>query len=344
MANNLVIRALKANSKSFNLSSKKMTEVPKSVARLTHILTLYLNNNSLTSLPVELQTLRNLTELNLGNNSLDEVPSVLRYLNTLKKLYLFGNHITRLPPEVLDGLDNLTLLNLNHNHITVLPPEIKSLSNLETLSLLDNQLEELPVEIGFLKKMVEMNLTNNKLSRLPKQIYSLSQLARLYLARNNLTELPEGVIGLMKLRVLDVAGNRLSMFPVDFQLLTLNELLCEGNTFVKNKLMESVQAVEVLSLKELSARQILVEDKSRLGVVHRALSYHPGLSLLLADWGRCSLCLQPFLTTWLECVRFINLRKDMKMSRPQTVPVRVLLCSYKCFNKSGHSYYGVASV
>uniref|UniRef100_A0A8C7GUJ3 Leucine-rich repeat-containing protein 69 n=1 Tax=Oncorhynchus kisutch TaxID=8019 RepID=A0A8C7GUJ3_ONCKI len=320
MANNLVIRALKANSKSFNLSSKKMTEVPKSVSRLTNILTLHLNNNSLTSLPVELQTLRNLTELNLGNNSLEEIPCVLRYLNTLKKLYLFGNHITRLPPEVLEGFDNLTLLNLNHNYITVLPPEIKSLSNLETLSLLDNQLEELPVEIGFLKKMVEMNLTNNKLSRLPKQIYSLSQLARLYLARNNLTELPE------------------------FQLLTLNELLCEGNTFVQNKLMESVQAVEVLSLKELSARQILVEDKNRLGVVHRALSYHPGLSLLLADWGSCSLCLQPFLTTWLECVRFINLRKDMKMSRPQTVPVRVLLCSYKCFNKSGHSYYGVACV
>lgn len=63
MANNLVIRALKANSKSFNMSSKKMTEVPKSVARLTHILTLYLNNNSLTSLPVELQTLRNVSNV-----------------------------------------------------------------------------------------------------------------------------------------------------------------------------------------------------------------------------------------------------------------------------------------
>ncbi|CAB1320301.1 unnamed protein product [Coregonus sp. 'balchen'] len=310
MANNLVIRALKANSKSFNLSSKKMTDVPKSVARLTTISTLRLNNNSLTTLPVELRTLQRvsnvndgqlclglfylpasyityvfilhmllfviylhtakLTELNLGNNALEEIPSVLKYLNSLKKLYLFGNHITRLPPEVLEGLHNLTLLNLNHNHISVLPPEIKS--------LLDNQLEELPVEIGFLKKMVEINLTNNELGRLPKQIYSLSQLARLYLARNNLTELPEGVIGLMKLRVLDVAGNRLSMFPVDFQFLALNELLCEGNTFVKSKLMESVQA-------ELSARQILVEDRNRFSMVHLALSCHPGLGLLLADRG-----------------------------------------------------------
>lgn len=33
----------------------------------------------------------------------------------------------------------------------------------------------------------------------------------------------------------------------------------------------------------------------------------------------------------------------MNMRSRLTVPVRSLLCSYKCFNTEGHSYYGVAS-
>uniref|UniRef100_A0A3P8YL83 Leucine rich repeat containing 69 n=1 Tax=Esox lucius TaxID=8010 RepID=A0A3P8YL83_ESOLU len=219
-----------------------------------------------------------------------------------------------------------------------------SLCNLETLSLLDNQLVEIPVEIGFLSKMIEMNLTNNSLVRLPKQMSRLTQLARLYLARNKLTELPEGVVALTELRVLDVAGNRLSIFPVDFQYLKLTELLCEGNPFVKCKLMESVQVLEVLSLKELAARLILVEGRSRFSKVHKALVHYPELALMLSEWGRCALCLQPFLTTWLECVVFINLRKEMKVrSSHTTIPVRVLLCSYRCFNQTGHPYYAIGS-
>ena len=33
----------------------------------------------------------------------------------------------------------------------------------------------------------------------------------------------------------------------------------------------------------------------------------------------------------------------MKMKGVRTIPVRALLCSYKCLNTQGHSYYGVAT-
>ncbi|XP_053190616.1 leucine-rich repeat-containing protein 69 [Scomber japonicus] len=339
-----VIRALYAKSTSLNLSSKKIKNVPKCVSRLTNLSVLLLKNNSITALPVELISLQHLTELNLGNNALKEVPAVLGHLESLRKLYLFSNQITVVPHEVM-GLPNLEVLNLNHNQIQRLPAEIRSLSKLQHLSMLDNKLEEVPVEVCHLIKLSEINLTSNKLSRLPQELYHCKELTKLYVARNKLINLPEGIRALAKLQVLDVAGNKLSMFPIEFHLLPLKELYFEGNRFVRCVPMPSVQDVQVLTLKELVARFVLKEDRSKSSLVHGMLPYYPCLTALLANGGCCALCLGPYLTTWLECVHFVSLKKvgDMKMRNSFTIPVRALLCSYKCFNTDGHSYYGVAS-
>uniref|UniRef100_A0AAY5EJI6 Leucine rich repeat containing 69 n=1 Tax=Electrophorus electricus TaxID=8005 RepID=A0AAY5EJI6_ELEEL len=255
MANELIVRALKANAKKINLSSRNIDTLPKSFSRLTWVLALQLNNNSLASLPPELQSLRQLAELNLGNNDFEDIPAVLKRLNSLKKLYLFGNKISSLHPDILEGLPNL-------------------------------RLKEIPAELGLLKKLTEINLNNNKLTEIPQQLYNLTQLRKLHLARNNLTDLPE----------------------------------------VGCTLVSSTQLFQILHCQSM----MVTENLNKLSVVSRALS--------------CALCLQPFLTTWVECVQFINLQKDMGIKRSQNIPVRVLLCSYSCFNKSGHSYYGVAKI
>ncbi|XP_035848714.1 leucine-rich repeat-containing protein 69 isoform X1 [Sander lucioperca] len=338
-----VVRALYGQAASLNLSSKKINAVPKCVSRLPNLSVLLLNNNSISALPAELLSLQHLAELNLGNNDLKEVPAVLGHLESLKKLYLFSNQITVVPPDVIDGLRNLVVLNLNHNQIQRLPPEIKSLSRLRHLSALDNKLEEVPVELGHLTMLSEINFTSNNLSWLPQQLCQCKELTKLHVARNKLTSLPEGMGALAKLQVLDVAGNKLSMFPVEFHLLSLKELYYEGNRFVRCEPMSSVQDVEVLTLKELVARFVLREDRNRSSLVHRMLPHYPLLTALLANGSCCAVCLDPLLTTWLECVHFISLKKDMKMRSSQTIPVRALLCSYKCFNTDGHSYYGVAT-
>uniref|UniRef100_A0A671P0T3 Leucine-rich repeat-containing protein 69-like n=1 Tax=Sinocyclocheilus anshuiensis TaxID=1608454 RepID=A0A671P0T3_9TELE len=256
-------------------------------------------------------------QINLGNNVLEEIPPVLKHLSCLNKLYLYGNKISHLPPEVLEGLPNLELLNVNHNRIKVIPAEIKRLCSLKSISVTDNHLQQIPSELGLLKSLTEINFTNNKLTQIPQQLYSLPQLRKLYLARNNLTELPE------------------------FQFLTLEELFFEGNSLVPFTLMESIQEKEVFSLKELSARLTLQQSTNKLSVVSRALPAYPELQDMLSHWGQCALCSQPFLTTWLECVQFINTRKHMGMKSSQSVPVRVLLCSYDCFNRDDHQYYGL---
>ncbi|XP_076611423.1 uncharacterized protein lrrc69 [Chaetodon auriga] len=338
-----VVRVFYGKGTSLNLTSKKINKVPECVSRLTNLSVLLLNNNSISALPAELLCLQHLAELNLGNNALKEVPAVLGHLESLKKLYLFRNQITVVPPEVIGGLQNLVVLNLNHNQIQRLPPEIKSLRRLQHLSVLDNQMEEVPMELGQLTMLSEINFTSNHLSWLPQQLYQCKALTKIYVARNRLSSLPEGIGALAKLQVLDVAGNKLSMFPVEFHLLPLKEFYCEGNRFVRCEPMSSVQDAEVLSLKELATRFVLQEDRNRSSLVHRMLPLYPSLTTLLANGGRCALCLGPFLTAWLESVHFISLKKDMNMRNALTIPVRALLCSYKCFNTDGHSYYGVAT-
>ncbi|XP_029022318.1 leucine-rich repeat-containing protein 69 [Betta splendens] len=336
-------RALCGKSTSLNLSSRKMKEVPECVYTLTKLSALLLNNNTITALPVQLLALQHLTELNLGNNALTEVPAVLGHVQSLKKLYLFSNHITAVPPDVIGGLQNLIVLNLNHNHIQRLPPEIKSLRKLQHLSVLDNQLEDVPEDLGHLTELREINLTSNRLTRLPKQLYQCKGLTKIHAARNRLSSLPEGIGKLKQLAVLDVAGNKLSMFPTEFHLLPLRELYCEGNSFVRREPTSSVQKAEVLTLKELAARLVLREDRGGVSLVHRMLPRYPGLRSMLLEASRCALCPGPFLTTWLECVHFVSLRKVGKLRSPLTVPVRARLCSYACFNVKGHSYYAVAT-
>ncbi|XP_071356693.1 leucine-rich repeat-containing protein 69 isoform X2 [Trachinotus anak] len=313
-----VVRALYAKATSLNLSSKKIKDVPTSVSAIRNLSVLLLNNNAITALPAELLCLRQVS---------------LRFP---------GKHWKCLTRHA-GGLRNLVVLNLNHNLIQRLPPEIKSLRNLQHLSVLDNKLEEVPAELGHLTKLSEINLTSNKLSWLPQQLYQCKDLTKLHVARNNLTSLPEGIRALAKLQVVDVAGNKLTMFPVEFHLLPLKELYCEGNRFVQCEPLPSVQDLEVLPLKELAARFVLLEDRNRSSLVHRMLPHYPCLTALLASGSSCVLCLGPFLITWLECVHFISLRKDMKMRSSLTIPVRALLCSYKCFNTDGHSFYGVAT-
>ncbi|XP_012724104.2 leucine-rich repeat-containing protein 69 isoform X1 [Fundulus heteroclitus] len=336
-----VVREFYDKRTSLNLNSRKLSRVPEFVTRFSNLSVLLLCNNSITVLPPQLQSLKHLTELNLGNNALKEVPVVLSGLESLRKLYLYSNNIDAVPPDVIGRLGNLVVLNLNHNNIRRLPPEIGSLMKLQRLGLLDNKLEELPDEVGRLTELSELNLTFNQLSRLPRELYRCRELKRLHVARNKLTSLPEGITALAKLQVLDVAGNMLSMFPVEFHRLPLRELYCEENGLVQCELVPLLENTELLSLKELAARFVLQEDRKKSSLIHLKLPHYPDLSDLLASRGRCAVCQSPFLTTWLECVHFISLEKDMNMRSCLTVPVRARLCSYSCFRSGGRSYYGV---
>src|ERR1041385_6453411 len=84
-----------------DLSSLGLTDLPKSIAQLTQLQKLFLDDNQLTTLPESIGQLSQLRRLHLEDNRLTMLPESLRKITQLKQLYLQGNEALGLPAEVL---------------------------------------------------------------------------------------------------------------------------------------------------------------------------------------------------------------------------------------------------
>ncbi|XP_073406609.1 leucine-rich repeat-containing protein 69 isoform X3 [Dendrobates tinctorius] len=320
MADVLVLRAIRGRARTLNLSGKRLHRVPRAVGSLTQLTALQLKNNALCQLPAEVIALSNLTVLNLGNNQFVKVPEELKFLQSLQILHMFGNRITDIPGCVFDGLQNLICLNLNNNFIESLPAEIQKLQCLEKLSINHNCLHNIPKELCVLPNLCELHLGNNQLETLPEQIGSLSNLKELRVYRNNLCSLPE-------------------MHEIPLQ-----ELYCEENPLLVKAPVSAIQDEEILSLKELTARFVLSHlQNGSSQFLREQITYYPDARRLLSSRNACALCRKWFLDMWLECVKFVDVKKKMKTSNNlQLLPVKILLCSYQCFNQTHTDIFGVA--
>ncbi|XP_036788357.2 leucine-rich repeat-containing protein 69 isoform X1 [Manis pentadactyla] len=347
MAEKLLIRALKGgkNTRIVTLNGKKITKMPSSLERLPGLRTLDLQNNLISKVCPEINTLTQLTKLNLGNNLLEEVPEEIKYLTSLRKLHLFGNRIYRFAPGVCDGLQNLILLNLNNNQLTRIPEEISRLKSLTYLSLNHNQLDSIPKELCFLNNLSELQLSYNKLVCIPEEIKFLKKLQKLLLVRNNIEALPEGLCDLMNLRTLDIAGNIIRIFPPGFQVLKLRELYCEENPLFLKQPVTAIKQEDVWSLQEITSRFIMNQLAANNPFLMQAITWHPQVRDIISQGRKCAICGNFFLAIWLECVEFVPPSKKWKISRNlHLVPLRILICSYKCFNQRGPNLFGIAQV
>ncbi|KAM4704945.1 leucine-rich repeat-containing protein 69 [Rhinophrynus dorsalis] len=343
MADNLLLRALRGKARTLNLNGKKLQRISGAVGSLTGLSVLQLKNNLLSQLPEEVSALRNLTVLNLGNNCFENIPEQIKYLKSLQILHLFGNRITGIRSSVFDGLENLKFLNLNNNMLEHLPCEIIKLAHLETLSINHNHLKDIPKELCLLQNLRELHLANNVLETLPEELRFLNSLKELRISRNQLTDLPEGLCRLVNLKILDVAGNQICAFPSAMHTVPLTELYCEENPLLQKNPVSAIQQEETLSLKEITARLILRHIQCQDSLLQQQIKQHPEARKILSSRNVCALCGRWFLDMWLECVTFVDIKKKMKTSSNlQLLPVRVLLCSYKCFNQKQSGIFGVA--
>uniref|UniRef100_A0A095A418 Leucine-rich repeat-containing protein 69 n=1 Tax=Schistosoma haematobium TaxID=6185 RepID=A0A095A418_SCHHA len=220
-----------------------------------------------------------------------------------------------------------------------------------------------------LNKLEYLNLGYNHILTLPFNFGLLQNMKTLLLHKNFLTRLPETFGQLKSLTVLDLAGNNLQLLPSNFTQLKLKEFYAEANPFTRNDLFTSTYKENVLTLKEIVLRKL-----SRLGFIDIGVS-NPWLESIIGSkqWqtaGFCALCKNPFVTWWLESVRFAN-RKELlylillftephnyfinraeqkfsliiskksqlnKASPEVLYPLRTLFCSYHCLNSSGNCY------
>lgn len=122
-----------------NLRNMRLTELPESMKRISHIHYLNLYNNQLRVLPDWLGEFTELQTLYLSSNKLVRLPISLNKLIKLKKLYLFNNRITVLPKS-LEQLARLHTLILSGNQLTELPSSLARLAYLKYLDLDNNPL------------------------------------------------------------------------------------------------------------------------------------------------------------------------------------------------------------
>ncbi|XP_016003299.1 leucine-rich repeat-containing protein 69 [Rousettus aegyptiacus] len=347
MAERLLVRALRGgkSTKIVTLNGKKITKMPSTLEKLPGLKTLDLRNNLIPKVCPEISTLTQLTALNLGNNLLEEVPEEMKYLTSLKKLHLFGNRIHRFASGACDGLKNLILLNLNNNLLTWIPEEVSRLKSLTCLSINHNQLASIPRQLCFLENLSELQLNYNQLICIPEEIKFLKMLQKLLLVRNNIDVLPEGFCDLRNLRILDIAGNIIQIFPPGFQDLKLREFYCEGNPLFLKQPVSAVKQEEVWNLQEITSRFIMNQLAEKNPFLMQAIAWYPQVRNIISRGRKCTMCGKSFLTTWLECVEFVPPSKNWKISRNlQLVPLRILICSYKCFSQRGPNLFGIAQV
>ena len=194
-----------------NLSNRNLKLLPPTIASLTYLKYLYLDNNKLIFIP-EIGNLIQLEDLSLENNELTLIPESFFNLKSLKSLNLSKNHLKCINVNLFVNLENLTILWLNHCELMYVPKEIGNLKNLERLGLKENCLQELPEEIGQLANLKWLNVERNEIYVLPNSIRKLKVLSHLNAAYNKIEEIPEFVYEMSNLYILLLRNNSIRKF------------------------------------------------------------------------------------------------------------------------------------
>ncbi|XP_049638084.1 leucine-rich repeat-containing protein 69 isoform X2 [Suncus etruscus] len=166
-----------------------------------------------------------------------------------------------------------------------------------------------------------------------------------------LTKMPAGLEYLTGLRKLDLQNNLIShiseeiKYLTQFQNINLKEFYCEGNPLFLKQPFKATQEIYVWSLQEIAARFITYQLAVKNDFLMQAIKWYPQIKDLISQARTCTICGKSFLTTWLECVEFVPPNKNWKTSgNLHLVPLRVLICSYKCFGLRNKNVFGIAKV
>jgi hypothetical protein len=162
--------------------------LPNSVANMSSLIHVYLNNNKLTNtLPVGLSLLTNAKNIFLYNNMFSgSIPTALFTLTKIEILEIYENQLTSTIPTNVGGLLVVQVLGLVQNYLTgKIPGDMDRLTNLLYLYLYSNYLSaELPLLTG-LQNVTYFGIQENMLSStLPSWLGSISSITQLNVGDN----------------------------------------------------------------------------------------------------------------------------------------------------------------
>lgn len=194
----------RTEAQALNLSSKGLTDIPKSIFRQKDLKILLLQSNALSRIKLNITRLTRLKQLNLANNNLTKIPLELSELPSLTNLDLSGNALT---DPTFGNQIVLRELILSSNKLKELP-NLKNMGGLEILRVGNNRLSGLfsQGEFALPNSLKFLDLSNNNISVIPNEISQLSKLVHLNLNGNPIAKLGVSFYKLKKLEILDLRG------------------------------------------------------------------------------------------------------------------------------------------
>lgn len=198
-----------------DLSNNELVALPPGLLKSSGSLReLYLQNNSLSALaPGIFGELESLLLLNLSRNDLSNDwlnADTFTPLTQLRALDLSHNQLSKLDPNLFEGMVNLKIIQLQNNRIfSIAANTFSHHEHLQILSLSHNQLETLhPKSIVHLPLLNLLSLDHNQLRSLHRNfLKNCTTLQDLALNNNFLREVPKCLRSLPLIRTLDLAGN-----------------------------------------------------------------------------------------------------------------------------------------
>ena len=255
--------------RTLSLSNTNMYgELPSSMADMTDLMGLYLDDCDFEGSTYALQKLPNLTAVYLENNQFDDIIDDTFFANQKKLVHLDISNCSfsgSVPTHLLSYPD-LGVLDMSRNNLVgeftveAIPDE-NFQTNLQFLSMHTNSISgPIPTNIGLLKNLITLDLSLNEFSgEMPDEIGELTDLSILFLGRNNFTEspVPNWLRNMTKLTELSLKSASLKEHIPEW----LSELT--GLTFLdlgENDLSATIPQ----SLNSLSALMVLILNDNRL--------------------------------------------------------------------------------
>ncbi|XP_075065490.1 lumican [Mixophyes fleayi] len=158
--------------------------------------------------------LKQLQKLYINYNNLTELVGPLP--KTLDDLRVSNNKISKITPNILEGLENVTVIHLQHNALKEdsIGGAFKGLKSLLYLDLSFNELTKLP--IGLPPGINMLYFDNNKIGNIPDEYFQgFKSLQYLRLSHNDLKDagIPGNAFNISTLIELDLSFNALGSIP-----------------------------------------------------------------------------------------------------------------------------------
>lgn len=236
---------------SLDLSSLKLSFIPKEIRLISSLRELNLRFNRLKTLPESLRELKSLERLDLRNNPLESYPESIHILlaRGVRVEFPKGAQLEELEEERLIELaKKINEEKLSPEYFVICNGVICFTKNKKTLDLYDKGITNITSIYGLNKidGLTELDLSKNKIKRI-KGLEKHKTLKRLYLSRNEIEQITE-LDRLVNLEYLNLSRNRITKIEGLDSLILLKSLYL-GDNLISN--MEGLNGLKNLNFLDL---------------------------------------------------------------------------------------------